>query len=291
MIKRSKEYDAFGPWIYIIDEEHTMPPIFVDFHLEKDNPLLMIKIPRQIERRNANPDMHLYDSVIGIFDTYMHVLTRKENSVTQSKVYFKDIQAIKKATCLLNGEIFFYLKDEIYKISYNTVSDDIMTKMISLIKQYLVYEQKNLGLPVIYYNLDNVEFLYVNLINSLRKEDKDMELVAYQPNIIVEKHLFSRIIKFLLNKLYYKSTAFITNNKELIIIEKGAQTRDIDAYYFSHLYLSYKLIKSVELIEHPNNEELKMLKIKTLTHDFDYTCNEENTGIDGLYSAVAKILS
>lgn len=91
---RVSEYDAFGTWIYKITEKHLMPPLFIPYYKEEKDYLMLIKIPRDIERRKANPDMDLYDYVIGMYDNYGYILKRKDKEVEEIRFYYDEVESI-----------------------------------------------------------------------------------------------------------------------------------------------------------------------------------------------------
>ncbi len=76
------EYDAFGPWIYEVTDKHPLPPQF-EKQVEEHDYEILIKIPRDIERRKANPDMALYNYVIGCFEEKIYIYQRLESEVTK----------------------------------------------------------------------------------------------------------------------------------------------------------------------------------------------------------------
>ena len=78
---RISEYDAFGPWVYDVDGEHPLPPLFVPFVDMSKSWRMLLKIPRDIERRRATPDMDLYDFVVGADDAGIQIWSRREKAV------------------------------------------------------------------------------------------------------------------------------------------------------------------------------------------------------------------
>ena len=68
------EYDAFGPWVYEIDEDHPLPKLFVPYIQPDPDRSIMVKVPRQIDRQDANPDMDLYDYVIAVGKEYLTIV-------------------------------------------------------------------------------------------------------------------------------------------------------------------------------------------------------------------------
>jgi len=70
---RTAEFDAFGPWILQVSTYDDVPPLFRTV-ANLDGANLALKIPRRIDRRDANPD--LYDQLLIVRDQGMDVLTR-----------------------------------------------------------------------------------------------------------------------------------------------------------------------------------------------------------------------
>lgn len=280
---RSKEYDAFGPWIFVISNEHLLPPLFAKYQPYADDALMMFKIPRQIERRNANPNMHLYDSVVGIFDTYLLVLDRVENSVKERHIPLSDIQAIKQTSNLLSGELKFYTNSTTVLIQYNTVSDNLMMRAAGLIRSLQHHKSIELNLPPIAYDIYNIEFLYVHLINNLKKDDPNTELIAYQPSIELEgkQSLFAKIVNWIIDRRLLQCSAFLTNGQELIVIERSASVKSSKTpnYAYSYVYLPLELISKAAIETHPKEPLLKQLIYGTKNHTFSSAFDDSNTGI------------
>ena len=45
---RVSEYDAFGPWVYMIDEDHPLPSLFAPCVENPEAYRMLFKIPRNI---------------------------------------------------------------------------------------------------------------------------------------------------------------------------------------------------------------------------------------------------
>lgn len=283
---RSKEYDAFGPWIYVIDKEHTLPPLFAKYQPYVDEALMMFKIPRQIERRNANPNMHLYNAVVGIFETYLLVLDRVDNSVKERRIQLRDVQAIKKTTNLLSGELALYTNSSTVTIRYNTVSDDVMTRAAALIRSLQHHKPVDLRLLPMAYDIYTIEFLYVHLINDLKKDNPSTELIAYQPSIELEgkQNVFAKIRNWIFNRRLLQCSAFVTNGHELIVIERSASVKSNKTpdYAYSYVYLPLELIGKADIEPHPKEQLLKQLVYGTKNHTFSSAFDDNNTGMDAL---------
>lgn len=70
------EYDAFGPWIDEVRSPQDVPRLFRAHPLDLGTAHLVLKVPRNISRRDATPDMDLYDHLVVLADDELTVLTR-----------------------------------------------------------------------------------------------------------------------------------------------------------------------------------------------------------------------
>ncbi|MGW6128686.1 hypothetical protein ACWFNE_01540 [Cellulomonas sp. NPDC055163] len=72
------EYDAFGPWIDEVRSPQDVPRLFRAHPLDLDAAHLVLKVPRNISRRDATADMDLYDHLVVLADDELTVLSRLE---------------------------------------------------------------------------------------------------------------------------------------------------------------------------------------------------------------------
>lgn len=291
--KSTKEYDAFGPWILEINDEYTMPPLFEAYYHEKDLPLLLIKIPRKIDRRDATPEMNLYDYVIGAFESYLYILKRVEDSVEERRVLYNSVVAIKSTAALLRGQVHLFLKSETVVIDYNTASEDKMLKLINIIRERYASEERRLDLTPIDYYINRVEHRYLVLIDQFKAYDDRIRLVAYQPPSKLTPmyhHFYQKVLALLLRKKVLASTAFIANDLELIVLEKEHRIRfrgrvDLSC---SCLFLPYQYMTGVTKEGDLENAELKTIKIRVNKEAFAFYYRDNNIQIDELYQKLKK---
>jgi hypothetical protein len=50
------EYDAFGPWVDPVRTAEEVPPLYRDHPVDLAGSRLVLKVPRDIARRDATPD-------------------------------------------------------------------------------------------------------------------------------------------------------------------------------------------------------------------------------------------
>jgi hypothetical protein len=287
----TKEYDAFGPWIYEIDDEYTMPPLFMTYYNEKESPLMLIKIPRKINRADATPDMNLYDYVIGAFDSYLYIMKRVDAIVEERRVPYDSVVAIKNAVFLLKGQMLLYLGDEIVTIDYNTVSEPIIMKLVNIIRERYRTEEKELDIETISHDLNTVEHLYSAIIDHNKALDKKIRLVAYQPLskfVPYYKHFRERIKALLKTNKEITSTAFITNDKELIVLQRDKRTRSRKQGDLTHslLFLPFASIEKISKTKGTEDSKLNSMSISIKNDAFSFFYTDNNLQISELICAL-----
>lgn len=138
-VRTTSEYDAFGPWI---DEVHTvddLPRLYRNAGIDPAAHRLVLKIPREIARRDATPDTHLYDHLIAVGDSAMTVLSRRGETYAKVQVPFDSITAIEDSVALLDGWLLVHtLSGAVVSIPYNgSASAPIRSLVRTLRELYL----------------------------------------------------------------------------------------------------------------------------------------------------------
>ena len=279
------EYDAFGPWIYEIDEGHEVPKIFRKYYNEYGRPLILFKVPRNIERRNASPDMDLYDYLLGAYDTYLCVLKREGGNVIENKIDYDDIFAIKDVHALIKGELIFFTENESIKIDYNTISEDIVLKLISIVEKKIINEDtqkiQTESIPIEYVpgSEDSLDLLFIKLLNTLKENNPAAKLAAYQPRIYIKGN--STELSEELSKV-----AFIVAENELIILKRETQKEDL---YYSFLYIPLHSIKGIGISGFDRENLLYETQLVAGNQTFTYIVENRNKKIFELYQKLDKI--
>jgi hypothetical protein len=258
-MERSKEYDAFGPWLYEIDEEHEIPRLFKDCCARDDGYLLLFKAPRNIERRKASPNMDLYDYLVGARETCLQIFRRSSKKVIGQTVDYNEIIAVKDVHALLKGELVLYTYGEPVSIEYNTVSEDIILKLIHIIESRISGAARSFGMESIpaEYDADTedpVDMLFDNLLGKLKALSPCARFVAYQPEMDI------RWTRDMRTRLERKACApaklaFVANDRELIVIsqELTRKNRRKETLDHAYIYVPYQNIKHADAI--PFDEE------------------------------------
>ena len=294
MIKYDKyaEYNAFGPWVYEIGADHALPPLFAPHCGNADDARLLVKIPRHIERRSATPDMHLYDSVVGVMDDHLLILERDGDTVNRQTVAFSGIQAIEKVNDLLSGQLHLYMAQRVVTINYNTVSDNVMSRIAAMIRGMWAHNPVSLPLTPMPYDTDTIDYLYVNLIRRMQKDNPSVRLLAYQPQLPLSMHsLWQRIIARLTHHRILQCTAYLADSHELITIRRSASLRSAKStdYMYSYTYVPLMGIIGAQITPHPKMTALKQIEYLTTDHTFTSVISDENSGVEGLCKELAGI--
>ncbi|MBC8059699.1 MAG: hypothetical protein H7Y18_03445 [Clostridiaceae bacterium] len=287
---KNKEYDEFGPWVLEINHIEDVPKLFKPHCLEIENVLLLLKIPRNIERRNANPDMNLYDYVLAVYEDHLLILKRESDAVEIIEIKFKDIIAIRNSMDLLNGVVTLYLCEKIISFNYSTVSIDIIKKFLKLIRERFTGNRKF----IIKNALDNIltkdiDELYHNILEDFQKAKDEFKVLAVQPTIKAIPFYTSRIKKILgLFNIFRRNSLqnimFLTNEKELLIVTRGKTFRRPKAAFYSY-DLTYIPIGRITNLRYDANDEYKNISpffIETGDHIFQYYFEESNNQGDYL---------
>jgi len=124
---RSAEYDAFGPWIFPVAAAEQVPRAFRDHPFDFDGAESILKLPRDIARRDATPDMHLYDRMLVVDHAGLTVLTRVGDGFDVATMRAEAIGAIEHSAELLTGALTIHGTDgSRIEIPFNSVSTGLI---------------------------------------------------------------------------------------------------------------------------------------------------------------------
>ncbi|MCU1407832.1 MAG: hypothetical protein JWQ43_4135 [Glaciihabitans sp.] len=131
----NNEYDSFGPWIDEIITEDDIPRLYRDYPLDLEQALLVLKVPRDIARRDATPAMHLYDALLAVRSEELTVLQRTDDTYSVLRVPIDSVFAIEDSAVLLDGRLTIHLVDRgPVTIRYNGSAQRTITRLTSLLR-------------------------------------------------------------------------------------------------------------------------------------------------------------
>ena len=217
---RISEYDAFGPWVYDVDGEHPLPLLFVPSVDMSKSWRMLLKIPRDIERRRATPDMDLYDFVVGADDAGVQIWSRREKAVESTRIAYRDITGIRLYQRLLHGVCTLYSAGGPVILTYNTVSADVMRRFGDLVRaEYGGGVSAAAGLrgdPDL--RERDLDIWLYNQMRDLRDRGVCFTLDAYQPcwsDTRTDRHLPWK------RKEEFAGTLYLHNEREVLLLRRG----------------------------------------------------------------------
>ncbi len=289
------EYDAFGPWILEIDNKNPVPPLFEPY-VNPEEYQMLIKVPRKIERRRANPDMHLYDYVVGISGGQLHLFTRHENTASSQVIQIDEIVAIENSSDLLAGRVRLFMKAEIIAFDYNTVSENIILRFLdSIRKKYIKRGVHPIDLETADDSLlRNVEVYYRNLLTQYQQNGDCLKILAFQPQSRLQKNSGFVFEKFWNLMVGYSlhSSLYLTNRLELVIVHKGKKIqRTLDAEFgYTTTYIPFNRIEEIILENNLKYREIQNIMLRAGIHQFSYHIMIDNTYIEPMYNSIRKLM-
>lgn len=137
--ERTEEFDAFGPWVYQVSTPDEVPRLFRPFEGDPTSATMVIKIPRRISRRDANPRMDLYDHLLSLRGDTLTLLSRapgEADGVRRRVVTAEQVLAIEDSVELLDGRLGLRIADERpLAVSYNGASHDVVGSFVSRLRR------------------------------------------------------------------------------------------------------------------------------------------------------------
>jgi hypothetical protein len=139
-VQRTPEYDAFGPWTYRVRTEEEIPRLYRDHGVELESAHLVLKVPRAIDRREANPEMHLYDHLVVAGKETLTVLSRRGDSYQTVQLPYRQIAAVEHSVSMLDGRLVVHDVDGLQRggvaaaIRYSAVSRGVMADLVDVLR-------------------------------------------------------------------------------------------------------------------------------------------------------------
>jgi len=235
------EYDAFGPWVYEIDEDHPLPKLFVPYVHPDPDRTIMVKVPRQIERQNANPDMDLYDYVIAVSKDYLTIYGRTEGSqvVRVISVKYEDVVAVTIKNVLLSSEVTIMLiSGETIVVPFNRISFDVMQKVILAIRNQAEKQPVDLPDPVDKITVDDLhDTTFVNMFNEFSVQSGNARIGIHQNYILMPP-------------VYIPASVCYYSTDELEVIEKPVDfDPTTNKYGYKITYVALRNLTGIEVVE------------------------------------------
>jgi hypothetical protein len=133
-VTRSAEFDAFGPWVDQVHNASEVPGLYRDYPLDFTASRLVLKVPRNIARRDALPSMDLYDHLVIAAPDVLVVLSRTEHGYTESTMGYGEIVAVTDAVDLVEGRLTIRARTgATLTVPYNGSSPTVIDRLAELL--------------------------------------------------------------------------------------------------------------------------------------------------------------
>ena len=231
------EYDAFGPWIYKIDEGHEIPKAFLTYVDENDNAKFRLKVPKKIERRDATPDMDLYEYLLSVYDDRIELLQLLDEGVRLQKVEYSKVCSVVVFRELLFGRLSVYLGDDTFTFEYNAVSQDLIMEVVACIRKGYqngeIHDESATAYDPTHLKMGDLFF--INEWVRLEPKERPIEHCAYQASHALPDTGIAGVVKEDL-----AGTLHIRKAQEWVVLQKP------EDYSYEYQYLPRNASAKIE---------------------------------------------
>ena len=142
MVADTREYDSFGPWIPEVRTAEDVPRLYRDHPLDVRSADLVLKVPRNIARRDASAEMDLYDHLLALQQDGLTVLSRWQDQRTAGPgryeiqhVAYDQVAIVLDEVSLLDGHLRLYTLDgHVLTVSYNGSGAESLQRLVERLR-------------------------------------------------------------------------------------------------------------------------------------------------------------
>jgi len=224
--------------------------------------------------------MDLYDYVLCMYEKGFDVYKRDGRDVATESIPYEDIVCIRQGENLLAGVITLFRKDSAFEFAYNTVSSDIITKVVGLIRERYTGEMQSFESEGAVPQEKQLDFYFSNLARQERERNPDNILLAFQPRVHfrgLKEGRLRKIMHVLTSKVLLESLHYC-DGRELKIITRGQDFKYLEqpVYGVECRYIPVRNLKSVGMVERAAHSALVIRQIKTDGAGFSVYFSPEN---------------
>lgn len=282
------EYDAFGPWIYEIDGVHGIPPLFAPYCQDDTACRMRFKIPREIERRRATPDMDLYDLVVEARAQEVRILRRTDHTVTETRISYGQIEGIQIFRRFLEGRCTIYADGKQTVLRFNTISMQIMQRFVRLLRQNYTGKQDCLMVPA--QGETPPDILFENLLRDMQREGEAFRIGAYQPDSPLTRQkstLLQRLGDWIRPKSI-PSAVHLVGACELMILQKvGVPEKGRSEFGYTYTYLPLRCLRGLQIAPNETYVGVTDFIFHAAGQPLVFSCLAQQEAVTAFYQAAA----
>ena len=291
---RDQEYDAFGPWIIKIEAAELLPRKFrpyVDMSIAYD---YLVKVPKNMDRRDLRPGMDIYDAVIGLRGENLYIYEQKDEVVSSEVISASEVYSIVLKQNLLAGYLYLQLERKEYLVQFNTISVDMIHELINRIRHLSTSSSKtwplnNLSEEVV----GEMDHYYTSEWRDQVEKERNPDILAIQAitKLTYEgMNFFSRALKRVA-KSHLKSCLYMSNGKELILSKHGEDYKEFRKadYSISYTYIPFSRIRTIEEKTTEDVPEVIEYKVGVGGKDYSFLFHESNEYGQNFYETLRQV--
>ncbi len=201
--------------------------------VDPDTTTFVLKFPRPIERRNANPSMDLYDYVISLGPNGFDILCRNqegERGWSRTHATVQDLIAVESGEALLAGTLRFHLASgKTVEIPYNSVSSEIIdsfTRAARAARNATGPDRQPTRQAAKHLRLDRTalgesDLSVVNRFNELLRSEPSLTSEFLRPRANAKRQggAFSRLLD-MVSPRHLNAAIFARSGNELVIVHR-----------------------------------------------------------------------
>ena len=280
------EYNAFGPWAYEISDRYPLPRLFAPYFTADDKAVMKIKIPREIERRNAEPGMDLYDYVVALYEDRLLVLKREGDTVLEKQIPLKEFKGVRIYQNLLKGGYTIFSARGSISFPFNSVSLDLFRKLTNLVLERVKSQVRDISsLPVTETAPESM--LLINMLHDTEMKLPDIRVGAVQKSADVHrKGATQNMIERMLWGEMNPEALHLYTDQYLIVFENGVFPNHVGMQDFGYTQTIIPLDR-IDGIEVAHSEEYSLLEESRLTLGQDriaYHFEIDNEEVSAFYN-------
>ena len=182
--RQKEEYDRFGPWAYLVTKPEDMPPHFDPWYEELRDATIMLKLPRDVERRDTSAGKDLYIGLLAARNDRVTYLSLDGEEVKRRDLLYTEVVAVALSQELLLGGLRIDLASgDSLTVEFNTVSAELFGDFASSVARMCSGPSASTALRV----PDDAsrepsvdDTLFYVLLRDLRARDPRFRVLAFQ---------------------------------------------------------------------------------------------------------------
>jgi hypothetical protein len=230
------EYDAFGPWIDPVTTAAEVPRLYRDVAIDFAAAHTVLKFPRAIARRDATPQMHLYDHLVIANPESLDLLSREGETFSTASIRYDRIASVTDGITMLDARLRIRTLDGgEHSLQYNGSSQETVTGLVALLRSLALATVAEGALraadsdrarkPVAALGLDDLgrgDAVFVTWSRELLRKEPGLRLLSAQGRQRVTTHGSALLgLLDLVNPANLHALVVLGTDDELQILHRG----------------------------------------------------------------------